>query len=258
MPYRRECFATRLSTGRTQKGGTGLFIGDPDTGGWAPELANGRVGAIAIRESFYPAARYLGRTADGAVAEDGPGTPDEVRRWLTGSADTGAVLHLACHAVMQSAPNVEDASYLLLAGAERMTAEEVLDAGTERGGRPLRIAILATCSTSATGHSYDEAFSLATAFLTAGAESVISTQWRPADQSSSVLMYMFHFYLQTMPPADALRAAQLWMSRPDRELPHAMPAAVARHVGSGPADLPDWAASSTPAGELSLGHGGRR
>jgi hypothetical protein len=53
--------------------------------------------AQAIRDSFYPDARYLG---PGIGAADGRGEPDEVLAALPSATDAGAsVLHVACHAV---------------------------------------------------------------------------------------------------------------------------------------------------------------
>ena len=63
--------------------------------------------------------------------------------------------------------------------------------------------------------------------LARGARSVVSAQWPVADSETSVLMFMFHHFLrvENLRPADALRAAQLWMLR-DRRPPRSMPDAL--------------------------------
>ncbi|WP_443033923.1 CHAT domain-containing protein [Streptomyces sp. AD681] len=91
---------------------------------------------------------------------------------------------------------------------------------------------------------YDEAYSLATAFLTAGAHTVLGTLWPVPDEETSLLMYMTHHYLrrEALPPGQALRRAQLWMLDPQRRVPPEMPARLAvraRYIRS--ANLVGWA-----------------
>jgi CHAT domain-containing protein len=77
---------------------------------------------------------------------------------------------------------------------------------------------------------HDEALTLATAFLAAGACSVIGSRWLAVNDSRTMaMMYMFHHYLNGRggseaagSPADALRAAQLWMLDPHRVFPAAV------------------------------------
>ncbi|TCO59428.1 extracellular solute-binding protein [Actinocrispum wychmicini] len=69
---------------------SGLVVGDPDTGGAASALDAARLQAHAIRQAFYPGARYVGRRPNGTVSPSGRGTADEVRRWPT-TTDTVAL-----------------------------------------------------------------------------------------------------------------------------------------------------------------------
>lgn len=96
-------------------GPTGLVVGDPRTGTSGADLPSARAEAYAIREAFYPGARYVGRFIDGAVSGSGAGTVDDVRRWLSDlRPGAGAMLHLACHGTIQE-DNAERSSFLYLA-----------------------------------------------------------------------------------------------------------------------------------------------
>lgn len=220
--------------------GAALVVGNP-TGdlGWAGAEAD------AVQRAFYPRGRFLGRR-EGGVA-DGPGTPQEVLSWLTGAgpdrpdhAPEGGVLHLACHASI--ARTGGRTAHLSLHGGE-LSAEELTDAvGGGRGG--LALVLLAACRSHVSGRGHNEAYSLATAFLVAGARSVIGSLWPVPDDATSVLMFLTHHFLRTEdePPAKALRRAQLWMLDPERELPPGLPARLAeraRHID--PDDLSAWA-----------------
>jgi CHAT domain-containing protein len=220
----------------------GLVVADPDTGGRAAPLPSARLEAYASRESFYPAATYLGRRPDGAVSNSGAGTPDEVRAWLRADGTAaGTMLHLASHAVMNS--ELERASSRLVLAGGDLTANELIDVLGNSGHR-ISLAVLAACHTGRSVYGYDEAYSLATMFLAAGVRSVLSTQWSVPDQHTSLLMYMFHHYLVTerRSPRDALRRAQIWMLDDARTPPDRMPPSL-RHLlrESNPAQVPAWA-----------------
>lgn len=109
---------------------------------------------------------------------------------------------------------------------------------------PGGLVVCDACVTDVAIDLQDEALTLATALLAAGAVSVIGTRWLVHDQSTAVMTYMFHHFLDggRTRPADALRSAALWMLDPARPIPPAMPPILARHAGS--ADLADpyaWA-----------------
>ncbi|WP_372348847.1 CHAT domain-containing protein [Streptomyces sp. KL116D] len=226
--------------------GRALVVGNP-TG----DLRYAGEEADAVQRAFYPAGRFLGRRAGGAV--DGPGTAGEVMEWLrgddldapddtgAGAEGEGAVLHLACHAAV--AREARRTAHLALHGGE-LTAEELTEAigGGRRGG--LGLVLLAACRSHVSGRGDNEAYSLATAFLVAGARSVVGSLWPVPDDATSVLMYLTHHYLRVggLPPARALRAAQLWMLDPDRELPAGFPERLAAGAGGiEPDDLSAWA-----------------
>ena len=102
------------------------------------------------------------------------------------------------------------------------------------------------CRTDVTAADYDEALTLATAFLAAGAVTVVGSRWEIPEAPSAVLMFMFHHFLAAGCSArDALRSAQLWMADPGRVPPGSMPAGLRRQLeGHGPVPLDDvlaWA-----------------
>ncbi|WP_371654429.1 MULTISPECIES: CHAT domain-containing protein [unclassified Streptomyces] len=210
---------------RTPHTGSALVVGNP-TG----DLRYAGEEADAVLGAFYPQARFLGlRTGDG--------TPQEVADWLREGGDGGAVLHLACHAAVEESRS--SSAYLSLKGGE-LAAEQLT--GTLRG--QLGLVVLAACRSHVSGRGHNEAYSLAAAFLVAGARSVVGSLWPVPDDATSVLMFMTHYFLrrEDEPPVRALRRAQLWMLDPARELPPELPPVLAaRAAAIDPTDLSAWA-----------------
>jgi CHAT domain len=217
-----------------------VVIGNPGL-----TLPYGAIEGYAIVQECYPAARYLGRIMPGwARRADGPGQPAEVLGELPSADHAGAsMIHLGCHAMQSAAAPGQ--SYLQLAGG-KLTVETIL---RQASGRPPTapggLVSLAACSSDHGGGAYDEALTLATAFLAAGAVTVTGARWVVGDQVTVPLMFMFHHYLAAdgHGPRDALRLAQLWMLDPTRKAPAQMPPEVSglvthlRHP-----DIASWAA----------------
>jgi hypothetical protein len=202
----------------------GLIVGDP-TG----DLPDARAEAAAIRAAFYP---------DAAMPAGGAVSPAAVLDWLRRTDGSRGVLHLACHARVTDGV---DGSHLLLAGRERLPARQILE--TRRTGA-IGVVALAACTTNVPSGVYDEAFSLSTAFLAAGARTVFGSLWPVPDNATSLLMFMAHHYLRAerMRPADALHRAQLWMIDPARVAPPTMPPALVARIASLDADdVTAWA-----------------
>lgn len=201
--------------------------------------------ADAACSALYPGAVYLGRSfrsARSAVA--GPGTPAEVLAWMPGSGHQASVLHLGCHARAGPAP---DQSWLLLAGEQRLPLSRILtQAASRAAGSPGGLVVLAACTSALTVADHDEALTLASGFLAAGATGVIGAQWNVPDVHTALLTFMMHRHLTRHPgdgPADALRAAQLWMTDSSRRVPPEMPARLAAEAGKPDvADPNSWAA----------------
>ena len=212
----------------------GLIVGDPETGGPARRLPAARAEAYALHQAFYRGGRYLGTRADGSPSRAGAGTREHVRDWLTSSRPAaGAMLHLACHGVIDTGEQ-DTTAYLLLADGGKVTAAEIIQLMLTAPQRAIGLAVLAACHTGKSIYGYDEAYSLGTAFLAGGVRSVLSTQWAVPDQETSVLMFMFHHHLMVdhLPVWAALRQAQLWMLDPDREPPPTMPDRLRRELAA--------------------------
>ncbi|WP_245239499.1 CHAT domain-containing protein [Streptomyces sp. MZ04] len=215
--------------------GQALVVGNP-TG----DLRYAGEEADAVQRAFYPEGHFLGTRSGGRA--DGAGTPHEVLTWLrSGGEDSGAVLHLACHAAV--ARNERATAYLSLHGGE-LAAEELTEALSGGGRGRLGLVLLAACRSHVSGRGHNEAYTLSTAFLVAGARSVIGSLWPVPDDATSVLMFLTHHFLRTRgePPAKALRRAQLWILDPERELPPDLPPLLRVRAGAlDPDDLSGWA-----------------
>ncbi|MFJ2949531.1 CHAT domain-containing protein [Streptomyces sp. NPDC087226] len=189
-----------------------LVVGNPTR-----DLHHAGEEAEAIHRTFHP---------DGELLGPGTATPAAVTDWL--GRQHGGLLHLACHGVVRHGER--HSAHLALSGGD--LAAEVLTEGTARY-RHLNLVVLAACRTNVSGHGYDEAYSLSTAFLVAGARSVIGSLWPVPDEATSLLMYMTHYFMRRdgLPPGQALRSAQLWMLDDTRTPPPGMPAHLAARVG---------------------------
>ena len=141
------------------------------------------------------------------------GTAEDVLRSLAGDS----VLHLACHAVTGATP---DRSRLIL--RPDLPVATILSAARDRPvDEPGGLVVLSACSTDLTPSVHDEALTLATAVLAAGAVSVVGSRRPVSDRTTVCLMVMFHRYrtIGGLNDRDALRAAYLWMIDPHREVP---------------------------------------
>lgn len=209
--------------------GAALVVGNP-TG----DLRAAGDEALAVREAFYPDGGF--RTGDA--------TPALVLDWLRRPEHAGGVLHLACHGSV--AEHRRLSAFLSLAGG-RLAAEDLTEAGAGARGAAdgyLELVVLAACRSQVSGRGLDEAYSLSTAFLVAGANSVVGSLWPVPDDATSVLMFMTHHFLRRAggSPGRALRRAQLWMLDPERVVPEGMPRTLRRWSrATEPDDLASWA-----------------
>lgn len=209
--------------------GAALVVGNP-TG----DLRAAGDEALAVREAFYPDGGFRSRDA----------TPAAVLDWLRRPEHAGGVLHLACHGSV--AEHRRLSAFLSLAGGQ-LAAEDLTEAGAGARGPAdgfLELVVLAACRSQVSGRGLDEAYSLSTAFLVAGANSVVGSLWPVPDDATSVLMFMTHHFLRRTgrSPGRALRRAQLWMLDPERVLPEGMPRTLRRWSrATDPDDLASWA-----------------
>jgi CHAT domain len=226
------------------------------------------------------AAYYRGGTVYGSARADLPaevpgttsaGPADVLAALPHGSFPGASLLHFGCHG--QVAVPVLEASLRLgppvegggkgagddEAVQEREIGVSVRDilrqaraappsAGNASGG----LVILAACLTDVTESDYDEALTLATAFIAAGSTGVVAARWAVQDAPTTLFMAMFHGFLNAgnADPAHALRQAQLWMLDPAREIPAAWPEPLRQkaarlmtfRAGSSLSGVESWAA----------------
>ena len=207
----------------------GLLVADPESDEEQVALPAARKEAEAVHR-VRRGCRYLGRRSDGTTSRSGRGTAAEVSAWLLDTDPAaGSFLHLACHGRVETAPTTATA-HLVLDGSDRLRAEELIALLERAPERELGLVVLAACHSGSSLSGYDEAYSVGTAFLAAGARSVLATQWNAGDEAASALMVAFHHFLRTYPVWQALREAQLWMLDPTRGALPGMSEEAARRV----------------------------
>ncbi|MFJ5683831.1 CHAT domain-containing protein [Streptomyces sp. NPDC093099] len=180
--------------------------------------------AEGIRDAHYPGARVLG--AETETAEEHARLPERVLACLPSRGEPGAsLLHLGCHADTREVPLDSALLFGETRESERAARTEltlpisrVLErAAGRRPGSPGGLVVLNACLSDLSERDHDEALTLATAFLTAGATGVVGSRWNVPDRPSGLLMTVLHHHLSRgATPARALRAAQLWMLDPER------------------------------------------
>jgi hypothetical protein len=186
-------------------------------------------GIAHLYDEYYPAASVFGY-ARHWLAPEVPGlsaaTPGDVLASLPHGDFPGAsVLHFGCHGQVQVP--VLDSSLNLGVGGQ-VAVRDIL---RQARARPTNhesacgLVVLASCLTDVTEADYDEALTLATAFLTAGAAGVLAARWKVANSETALFMAMFHHHLNVSrhAPAEALHKAQLWMLDPGRAVPDGLP-----------------------------------
>jgi CHAT domain-containing protein len=220
------------------------------------------IGICHLQAAYYPNASVFGHAytrldSSGVPVASGSAaaTSADVLAALPHETSPGAsLLHFGGHGRAQ-VPGLS--SYLDL--DTRKDAEESAEKDAEIGVAVKRILqqartrsssvsggliVLASCLTDVTEADYDEALTLATAFLSAGGAGVVAARWRVSDVHTALFMTVFHSCLNgPYPrPVEAVRAAQLWMLDPGRAVPDGLPA-VLRDEATEPvlADPVAWA-----------------
>nr|BEK64144.1 hypothetical protein KPHV_13710 [Kitasatospora purpeofusca] len=220
-----------------------VIVGDPTR-----DLMFAEVEAEYLHTDHYPHGTLLGYVEDA----EGAGTPAEVLAALPAPGRAGAsVLHLACHALPSGRSPLD--AYLALApdpgagdGHGRLPVGDILRQALGRPpGSPGGLVVLDACVSDHTGEDLDEALTLSSAFLAAGATGAVGSRWEVSDEMVCVLMYVLHGRLAAGdPPAEALRRAQLWALDPDRRLPPDAPPELHSLARRTPDALEVWAAFS--------------
>lgn len=173
-----------------------VAVGDPRVGYASdelPALPSAAQEAAAVA-ALYPQHKLL----TGAAA-----FPDAVRSAI----DDADVLHLATHAVLR--PSDPSMSFIALSGSDgRWYLPEIAAQPFKR----VRLVVAAGCRTGTRSAGKGDLRSLASAFLTAGAHSVVATAWDVEDGVTARFSELFHRALRSgREPASALREAQLAM-----------------------------------------------
>jgi CHAT domain-containing protein len=125
--------------------------------------------------------------------------------------------HFACHGHFEPGEPLNSA--LDLAGEDRLTLRRILDSASFRD---VRLVVLSACETACIEHERlpDEVLGLPAGLLSAGAPGVVGTLWPVNDVSTALLMRKFYELhlagdrlrnMKPMPPARALRLAQVWL-----------------------------------------------
>ncbi|MFE4369424.1 CHAT domain-containing protein [Streptomyces sp. NPDC056835] len=196
----------------------------------------------ALRSACYPDARRYGEFVAAEGVPDAPGSCEDLLAVLPGGGQPAAVVHMSCHGVAGPSPT---RSALSLADGE-LTVARILDhAAAAAPGPDGPLVVLSACETDLSTGDHDEALTLSTALVARGAADVVGSRWAVNDSATALMMAVFHHFLtsQDLAPADALRAAQLWMLNPDRRSPPGLGDPL--HRGAARTDLHEihlWAA----------------
>ncbi|MFE6867279.1 CHAT domain-containing protein [Kitasatospora sp. NPDC057692] len=243
---------------RLAPGARPVLVADPQM-----DLTRAELEVLALRDGYYPDAELYGEYYGLDGERVGPGTPEEMLALLPGSGARPplSLLHIASHGEAGVRPTVSALSLAdpgptrppvragLPGGAAdpgMLTVTRLLDRPAEAGaGRGGPLVVLSACETDLSNRDHDEALTLATAFLASGAKDVVGSRWTTRDGASALMMAVFHHHVASagLSPADALRAAQLWMLDPHREAPEGLGGELRREASQPGLDrLPLWAA----------------
>lgn len=179
--------------------GRALLVGNPTN-----DLRHADDEVDSLR-SYYPLAERLGASGAHAAA---PAVPGRVLAALPGPESNGLpMVHLACHATFDANPTM---SRLLLANGQSLTVSRLLAHGHRRVATTGPLVVLSACTSALTADNFDEALTLSTAFLTAGAAATIGSLWTVDDKRTPTLMNEFHRLTTRvgLTPAEALCEAQ--------------------------------------------------
>ncbi len=181
-----------------------LAVGNPVYPEGVPPLPYAALEAETLATVFSRAALFSGGTATEAAT-------------VAAFADHN-ILHFATHGVLLGAAVPGGSSLMLAADADHdgfLSAVEI--AGLDLSH--VYLAVLSACETSVGSGRSAELGAITSAFLAAGAPSVVGTLWKVSDTSTTRLM--IDFYRQFLYAGAALREAQLKLaSRPEYAHPY--------------------------------------
>ncbi|MER8072664.1 CHAT domain-containing protein [Streptomyces sp. NPDC094034] len=235
-------FLRTVKRARRDPAAAPVLVADPRM-----DLTHAEREVTALRETFYPRARVYGEFFEPSVVPEAAGTPDELVALL---ADAPSLLHVASHGSAGVRPTLSALHLAFPGRTDELPAEEggpgaEPDLGmltvTRLLDRPIGeqdathgpLVVLSACQTDLSTRDHDEALTLTTAFVSAGARDVVGSRWTTRDGASVLLMAVFHHYVavEGRSPVDALRAAQLWMLDPHRTNPGSLSGDLLRELG---------------------------
>ena len=151
-----------------------------------------------------------------AALQDWTIVPAVTREGIIDGGLTAGVIHYTGHA---------DGNALILHNEGAGDGEDLYDTGDIFVGLDLPRASLVTLSACDTGRvglgMTDEYIGLPSAFLHAGAATVICSLWSVSDTSTTLLMAkMYRLIKDGLGKAEALREAQLWLKNPNNRAEH--------------------------------------
>ncbi|KAB8166361.1 CHAT domain-containing protein [Streptomyces sp. 3MP-14] len=202
---------------------------------------------LTLRAAHYQRAALYGEFVTGRPpgGTSGAGTPEELLALLPGAeggangAGPASLLHIASHGEAGARPTVSALALAGTGGDETgdgglLTVTRLLDrpGGGPAPGEPGPLVVLSACETDLSRRDHDEALTLTTALVARGATDAVGSRWTTGDGASALMMVVFHHQLavEGLAPADALRAAQLWMLDPERRPPPGMDGQLAREA----------------------------
>jgi CHAT domain-containing protein len=129
----------------------------------------------------------------------------QVKQWIA----QGHEILLSCHG--NYTPNDVFASHLVLHGDDRLWLSDILQLDLSHAW----LVVLSACETAFSDYPdvVDEVQGLHTAFLIAGAPTVVGSLWAVDSLATALLMQRFHanLYSSGLPKVSALREAQQWL-----------------------------------------------
>ncbi|WP_158674539.1 CHAT domain-containing protein [Streptomyces hoynatensis] len=239
--------------------GRRVLVADPHL-----DLVWSEIETQALRATCYADALGYGAFPTAAREPDAPGTPRDLLAALPGGTAPAAVLHLSCHALAGPSPTRSALRLAVPPGGEpdagQLTVARILDSAARPPDPAGPLVVLSACETDLSTRDHDEALTLATALVAGGAADVVGSRWAVSDGSTALMMTVFHHYLvhRGQAPADALRAAQLWMLDPGREPPPGLPAPLRREAARRDLDQVHLWAAFTHQGNPTAGPGTAR
>lgn len=141
---------------------------------------------------------------------------EPTRQALIAELSDATHVHLACHGAAAITTDAFD-SAIFLARGDQLSAADIVRLDL----RSAQVLVVSACESAVLGslQAADEALAVSTAFIGAGAASVVASMWEVDDYATALLMTRFYEELAVDPglPARALQRATLWLRDLERD-----------------------------------------